>query len=178
VSAHFRTRLLRCSNWQTTVWSRDGMLWKRVAKVEQRPINTRWFSAKRQRHCVGARRIRPKCIVRVCPAVEVTVGFIPCYYNRIMKDKIWQSYSKKTKRWHFFGDTVYIKRHLYTVYTCLHLYNRFNCFTQFQVPIMQCYKLSTNYANIYDSCKITTEQSAESWYSCMLLNKVELGRVH
>ena len=121
MSAHFRTRLLRCSNWQTTGWSRDGMLWKRVAKVEQRPINTRWFSAKRQRHCVGARRIRPKCIVRVCPAVEVTVGFIPCYYNRIMKDKIWQSYSKKQKGGIFWG-TQCTSNGTYTQYTPVYIF--------------------------------------------------------
>ena len=92
---HVRTGVLRCSD-----WSRRGMLlWKWLAVERQRPINTGRLTAECQRHGVGTWRKRTKCVVGVCPTVEMTVGFVPryCRNKSTTKVKLVDLYSTSTR---------------------------------------------------------------------------------
>jgi len=61
--------------------------WKLVTAEEQRLMNSKRFFTECKRHCVRAWRIWPKCVIRVCPTVEMIVGFIPCYCDQITHSK-------------------------------------------------------------------------------------------
>ena len=136
----FRIRLLRFNRRLTTGSCWDRVWWKLVAMEEQWSINAGRFSAECKWHCVRARWIWPKCIVRVSPTVEMAVGFVPRYYDQIIHNVL------------LFPYTVHLTQQCNNSTTCnlKHIWNKNTYYSKLSLNSF-CFTVNTSQARLEKS---------------------------